>query len=142
MKRNGCTFMFSFEKYNFISHSNTGEHRKNLLYFLIRLSSLFCSLIHALQHVAVDQKIRAKYKRFLISPQRKYFIRLLRRQFVVGVDGKKIRKRKYFYFIQWTNLLSLNRGNFQFFRNLVVKPRTIFPPILDYVMYLTVEIIK
>ena len=27
MKRDGCTFMFSFEKDNFISPSNTGEHR-------------------------------------------------------------------------------------------------------------------
>ncbi len=28
MKRDGYTFMFSFEKNNFISHSNTGENRK------------------------------------------------------------------------------------------------------------------
>ena len=37
----------------------TATHRrtsKNLLYFLIRLSSLFCPLIHAFEHVSVDQK--------------------------------------------------------------------------------------
>ena len=33
MKRDGCTFMLSFEKDNFISHSNTGEKSLNLLYF-------------------------------------------------------------------------------------------------------------